>query len=678
MEITPRIKQIITNLIDAEEPLSDQRIADSIGVSRRTVLREMDYLGSVLESFGLELVVIKGEGREIKGSDDDKKALRERLLLEGNDTGSDKEQRRNFLKLELLRNSEPKKLFYFSNVFGVSEATVSTDLDAIEGWAEENHLSIIRKPGMGIMLSGTEKNYRAALQRYVTENFRCAEREETADNIYSLLNEAIFSEVQEILDEIDEPYLKRITNEAYIGLLVHISIAVERIRKGEFVDVNNYDARYDKGYDLAKKIAEALETAFDISLPESEVNNILLHIRGAKLKFSNEAMSESSIQAEELIAIVNEMIDSIESDYAAELKYEDDFIRALILHMQPALYRMKNELPITNPFLSEIKTEYPEVYADCEKAAEVVYAHTGLKINPDETGYLAMHFGAAKEKIERRRRKRRTVNVGVVCASGFGVSNLMVAKLRSQLSSYDVNLKAYGFDEITPHILSKVDFFVSGMNVSHLDADYIVVSPLITHKDLLQIGLKIDEYSTMPRRQEENDFSKQLDEINDFVTKIRGIIKRYHHIVIDREVNVDSLIKALSMEITDAPQAAAVLYADLSAREKSMSQIFPEIGLALFHCRSRAVKNCQIITAGYEREGIFNDEKLKGIKAVMVMIMPLDDERKENAEMLGRISSAIIEDEAFLRSIHEGDEDAIRNKLQKILKQYFSEHINRF
>ncbi|WP_155837984.1 hypothetical protein [Butyrivibrio sp. FCS014] len=42
----------------------------------------------------------------------------------------------------------------------------------------------------------------------------------------------------------------------------------------------------------------------------------------------------------------------------------------------------------------------------------------------------------------------------------------------------------------------------------------------------------------------------------------------------------------------------------------------------------------------------------------------------------GRISGAIVEDEAFLETLKTGDEEAIQEKLQRIMKSYFSERIN--
>lgn len=676
MELTPRIREILIYLLEAEQSATDSEVADALGVSKRTILREADYISTVLKSYDLTLVRKKGEGSLVVGDADKKAELLKIVKSRKDQIISDKEQRRNLLKLELLRNREPQKLFYYSDMFGVSEATISTDLEAISEWAGECHLDIIRKPGYGIMLSGSEKSYRMAMQRFVTENMKTKKTIPAGDNIYLLMNEGILSEVESVLENLEEPYLHLLTNDAYVGLLVHLAVAVERIGQGELVSEETYDARFDKGYDIAKNIAGALEKEFSIEIPESEVNNILLHINGAKLNYSSDVIGESGINTDELMGIIEGMIDVFDPELARELRYDDDFIRGLMVHLEPALYRMKNDMAICNPLLQQIKQEYPEVYAKCERAAEVITEKTSLVPGDAEIGYLAMHFGAAKEKIDSRRKKKRTVTIGVICASGFGVAQLMMAKLKSQFSDWDIVLKAYGVDEITQHTVSRTDFFISSINVDDLGVDYCLVNPLITNRDILQISVKIDEYASMPARQENNDFTRQLDEINNVITRVKGVIRRYHHLIVSKDTTLESLIKLIATDMTDTSRAAAVLSADIIAREQVMSQLFPEIGIALFHCRSKAVRDCQIITAGMEEGEDFTDPKLKGIKAALCMTMPMDDHRQQNAEMLGRVSSAIIEDETFLEALKGGDEEGIQEKLQEILRTYFSEQLN--
>ena len=53
MELTPRIRQIILYLLNAEQPATDSEVADALGVSKRTILREADYISAILKGYDL-------------------------------------------------------------------------------------------------------------------------------------------------------------------------------------------------------------------------------------------------------------------------------------------------------------------------------------------------------------------------------------------------------------------------------------------------------------------------------------------------------------------------------------------------------------------------------------------------------------------------------------------------
>ena len=71
---------------------------------------------------------------------------------------------------ELLEKKEPTKLFYFSSIFKVSEGTISHDLDKVEKWIKKYRLDLVRKPGLGVYLTGNEKTFRKAMINLMYEN----------------------------------------------------------------------------------------------------------------------------------------------------------------------------------------------------------------------------------------------------------------------------------------------------------------------------------------------------------------------------------------------------------------------------------------------------------------------------------------------------------------------------
>lgn len=82
---------------------------------------------------------------------------------------TDKHNRRRYLLFEILRDRTPKKLFYYSQLLGVSEATAASDLEALTPWLQKNNLAVLKKQGYGVVLTGSEKDYREAMRRFISE-----------------------------------------------------------------------------------------------------------------------------------------------------------------------------------------------------------------------------------------------------------------------------------------------------------------------------------------------------------------------------------------------------------------------------------------------------------------------------------------------------------------------------
>lgn len=696
MEFTPRIRQILTTLLDAGGPVPEQKIAETVGVSKRTIQREIDYLESELSRYHLKLKKKKNAGVFVAGESVELQKLRDDLNNSKESGIADKTLRRKYLTAELLRERTPKKLYYFSEKFGVSEATISKDLDAVQKWLLESNVKMIRKPGYGIMLEHSEKDYRKALQRFVNENVGNDDIRElikahkgAADilgsydsgNIYELLNSEVLGRVSRVFQEIGEPRLKQMTDESYISLMLHITIAIDRILKGEVITGEDEKAEtyeFDEDYALAETIISHLEQEFALKIPKNETGYILLHIRGSKVNYSGQSELTEPIGAEETLNLIDQMLTAYDSTLACELKCDEEFIHGLMMHLEPAMVRLKNDMNIYNPLLDEIKKEYPDVFEKCKKAVAVITENTGFLVPEAEVGFLAMHFGAAAERIGENRIITRTVEIGVICASGFGVARLMKTKLMGSLSR-NVRIRTYGRDEITPYVIARTDFFVTSFTMDNDEIDYVKVSPLITRDDLMVIQTKADEYSHMPRAWEESDFTRQLEQVNALAAKIRFLIKNYKNLFEPEALPLEKLLETVAAQITDNAQCAVLLTADLLAREKIMTQIFAEMEFALFHTRTKAVKNAVFYTVTPQLAKQFTDPSMKNIKAAVIMLMPdgTREEQEADKELLGHISSAFVEDEKFLHTIFTADETKIREELQKVLKAYFNEYITR-
>ena len=696
MEFTPRIQQILKILLSSGGPVSKQEIADELGVSKRTVQREFEYLELCIRKYHLGLENHKGKGVEIRGNVEDIDRLRENLGGETYPDAADRDGRRRRLLFELLRDRTPRKLFYYSQLLGVSEATAGSDMDALCPWLEESHLGIVRRPGYGVILEGDERDYRDAMRRFIEETAGRSDAYSSGDitgeifaealldaadsGIYSLLEGDTVRRVDKVLRELNEPKVLQLADSAYAGLVIHISIVIERLRQGaalKSIPPEMGNVEFWDDYDLAVRILEAMEKEFEITIPRGELSYVLLHIRGAKMAYTGEEMEfPADMGDDKLLPMIDRMIDVYDKSIANELKEDEEFLRGLLVHLRPVLIRLSTGLRIHNPILEDIKQEYADIFESCRRASYVITQETGYEVNEEEVGFLAMHFGAAQERVRENKLFTRKVNIGIVCASGFGVARLMMTRLKDKFGDRAI-LKAYGKGEINKYVISGTDFFVSTMNLDQLPVDYLQVSPLIPPKDLVKIEYKLEDYSHIKREATATPFNRRLDEAYFLIREIKSIIGRYRRMETSENIRFRELLQFLTMQVTDSLHAAAALRDGIEERERLNSQIFPDLGIALLHCRSGAVREPVFISCTPRGTGNFRDPYFKGIRVALLMAMPVDDDRKMHAEVLGSISGAMVTNPYFLHKIKTGREDEIRAELAKELKCFFFDYLDR-
>lgn len=89
------------------------------------------------------------------------------------------------------------------------------------------------------------------------------------------------------IQRIKERRLLNLTENSYVGLVLHVTIAVNRILKKEILEENQAMVESLRGNDdfcLAGRIVEELCKEFEIEIPEIETAYICSHIKGAKVQ----------------------------------------------------------------------------------------------------------------------------------------------------------------------------------------------------------------------------------------------------------------------------------------------------------------------------------------------------------------------------------------------------------
>lgn len=698
MNITPRIKLILKSLLQEQSAISVVKLAEYVNLSKRTVQRELEYVPKVLKKFNLEFASKTGVGVWIKGSDEDKAKLMQELSLEDDQPDvSDRDYRRKSLTLQLLKEKGLKKLFWYSSKFQVSESTISADLEVLETWFNKFDLSISRKPGSGICVEGSEENYRKAISAFISQNIDAKVMSDAYNvelkelkvynqfkkaGITQMLNQDVLKRVVNALGGMaDNQVITSLTESSYIALIMHISIAVNRILHNETIEtaekwIDHWHG--DEDYDLAKNIAIELEEEFEILIPEIEISYICLHIKASKHeKIDHDVTKNLDMQGQKLKSLVNDMIYAFDADKAYMLKQDDEFLQGILAHLQPTIVRLAYNMKIHNPILKEIKSQYTDIFDRCKNVALVIQDYLGLVVPEEEIAFITVHFGAALVRLEEKKERRRVVNIAVVCSSGIGISRLMSTKLKKMFKDR-ITLSALAKRELSEEIFAKNDFLISALPFSSDEIEVIEVNPLLSDVDIEQIRLAIRKYEKAPIKSLIKDkVSADLESMHILATNIKNIMEKFKFITLDEGLSLEQVLTQISEEIEEDPTNQQKIIHDILQREQLSTQIFAEFGFALFHARTDAISQPHFSISLTQNISPFTHEQMQKIKIIFVMLIPKDENMKLNSEMLGSISTSLVEDDSLIETILTGDETQTKKSVTRVLKKFFSAYLTR-
>jgi mannitol operon transcriptional antiterminator len=435
----------------------------------------------------------------------------------------------------------------------------------------------------------------------------------------------------------------------------------------------------DEDYNLAVLIVISLEKEFTIEIPDIEIAFICLHIKGSKIQRAGGSIPKDHILTEPQKNI-NELVQGMVVAYDEQLAYilgaDEEFITGLAAHLRPAMVRLQNHMLIENPHLKEIKESYTEIYQRCVRVAKYLEAMIGCKIPDTEIGFLALHFGAAIVRMEGERENKRVVDIGVVCSSGIGISRLMVSRLHNFLKSR-AKLTTYGKSDLTQFVLEHNDFFVSSMELGDLDVEIIQVNPLLPETDLLRIEEKVQQYEFTPKKREKNiDFEQKMEKINDLASRIKDILRNYFCVGLPENVRFQQIIEDAALRITPYKEIQLRIAEEIKKREEIATQIIPELEIALLHARVKGIFQCGFYVCAPNNGDRFTNAYMQSVKAVVIMLIPDDEQKHENSQLLGYLSECLISDENFLDQIKSGDELSIRESLTRLMKEYFNQYLD--
>ena len=683
MELTARMRAILSALLAADGYVPAERIASALDVSARTITREMHGLEMALMPYGITLLRRTGAGFMLTGDKADLTRLRMQISKVNVRGELTPDQRRSILVTRLLMADEPLKLFALARILDVTDSTVSHDLDRLQPFLAEQGITLVRRPGLGVYVEGAERDIRSALVRIIHD---CMDEKEllalVADDgvegaasaadraLLGLVDGAQIRTIDDIVAK--ETHGRDIPDTARVGLVVHLALAVRRMQQSDAIAMDAGtlgELRRTEEFAAARMIAVQLGKVFSLAVPEAEVGYITMHLLGAR----SAALPSGAGRVDNfrLVQIAQSIMRMAGEESGAPLLRNRTLLTGLVNHLAPALHRLKLHMDIRNPLLAQMEAEHPELMELARHATRMMEEEAGAPLPADEIAYIAMHLGAA---LTEAGGDRPAVRVLVACPTGLGTSRLLASRIRRAYERIrvvgELSSLALTEQEVTRR---SADFVVSTVPLPPLPVPVVVASAFLTASDRAQIDavLAVCAPHSVDETEEKPHFAEAMEEIHHLSGAIHAILSDVHLYEDVRVQSIEALAEAGAHLLVGEEGAEAFAAALLRREQIAPTWVTPQ--MILLHAETEA--------ANVPRFGVLRlAEPLTyaegEVDTALVMCAPLQGHAGEKS-VLGQIAAQIGERPAFADILTHGGAEELHRELEYVFEEHFREVLER-
>lgn len=562
----PRLARLFDVL--QTETLPQEELARRLAVSTRTVRSDIGALNEILQDYGAQFVLQRGEGYRLAVEN---AASFERLRDEARPprrlprTGS---ERVHFLLWRFLTATYSLKLQDIADEWFLSRAVLQGDMAEVRDWLARYHLAIETRPHYGMKLLGRESAIRACLAelmclltRDLPEHPLLAGDAKPGDDLLTLRSA--------LADYLAASQI-RLTDEGMHFLCHYCAIACQRLRAGfPLEDFDCDDIARDVRH-LAAHIAGLLRKLAGTELSPAETAFLAVHISARSVA----GLRPAAINADDAETLAHYLLDYINAHYNYDLRHDEKLAQDLATHVRTMITRVRYQINLPNPVLADIKEHYAMAY-DITLAAVSSWArHSPFQISEDEIGYLVLHIGVGLERHYQIGFIYRPQAL-LVCDSGTSTLRTLEAMLHRRFPQICVR-DAISQQEYETLEAIHADFVISTVRLEEKNRPVVVASPFPSDYQLEQLARLV-----------------QVD------CSRAAMLERYfdarHFLVAEGRMGQDELFRRLCAQLEAEGYVGDDYYPSVAEREAILGTMLGD-GIALPHSLGLLARRTAVYT----------------------------------------------------------------------------------
>ncbi|WP_455819759.1 BglG family transcription antiterminator [Pseudomonas cerasi] len=550
------------------ETLPQDELARRFAVSTRTVRTDINVLNELLDGHGASLVLNRGAGYQLKIED----LPRYTALLQQSPSHlrvpRTSPERVHYLLTRFLTSAFSLKLEDLADEWFVSRTTLQSDMAEVREWLARYQLAIETKPRYGMKLFGTE----VAMRTCLTDLLYQIAQEDIDSPLLRLeaLNSGMLDTLQPLLQQCFSRFTIRLTDEGEFYLRLYCAVAVRRIGEGyPLTDFSAEDVD-DDVRDAARHIVNLMRPMTGKAISPAEEAYLRVNIAARRVEDS----VASVISPDDGDSLVDYILSYINTHFNFNLQSDLQLHADLLTHIKTMITRVRYQIQIPNPLLSNIKQHYPMAWDVTLAAVSSWGKYSPYTISENEIGFLVLHIGVGLERHYNVGYQRHP-QVLLVCDTGNSTVRMIEAMLLRKypqiVVSNTLSLREYELKESVEE-----DFVISTARLSDKDKPVVVMSPFPTNYQLEQIGKLV-----------------LLDRTRPYM--LERFFDASHFLILDRPIERSELFRQLCDRLEEEGRVDETFYPSVEEREAIVSTMLGE-GIALPHSLGLLAKKTCVYT----------------------------------------------------------------------------------
>ena len=499
-------------------------LEETYNIQERTIRADIKELNRDLELRHLPMIASDAEGRLWIESNEkiDIRAF-ENMISEYDfyTYYLSKKERSTILAMILLNANGYVTVDQLKEKIGVSRNTLLQDFQELKRCFKENGMTLVSQVRRGYIVEAPEIEIRNEILKLLEVN--------GDDNYYKngynlsifwnlLLKEADalgnYERIKNCILEEEEAQQTFFADFSFFEAVTELTIITNRMMRRQFLPgyyTNEWSyLKEGSKYNFSKNLFEKISRLYVIDIREVEILYYTECLNG-KSYLKNDIPKNNGLELKVMIA---ETIYEISTCFGIDFYLDFSLYDLLVAHMKSAVHRLKNDEVLVNPLKDTLKKDYPKIFENVRQHLGSLEEYIGKKFSEDEMSFMVLYFASVLEKERAESEKSKKIKVALVCATGRGTAQFMLAKLQMLDDMIEV-VSISSFHNMREIETNGTQMIISTIPLDNASLPCVEVrSPMLEKEDLLDIQRKvldIREGSDQTIKEEVSDINNLSD-----------------------------------------------------------------------------------------------------------------------------------------------------------------------